>query len=185
MINKYSNTSTNSFIWIIVVLIILNVSTIGTIFFRNYKYRQFHKIDKKHFPVQHAPHFFKMKGHEKDTHFTEHSKFMKEFRNEAGDLAGQMKEKRQEILDQLSAENVDTNYLYRLANEFGDLHKELKMLTIDFYLKTKAVCSADEQDQLYHYFNYLLKKGDMHGQHFMKSHKHFKRKKKQDQQNEE
>jgi len=64
------------------------------------------------------------------------------------------------MLNHLSSDNPDSVYLNQLADEFGDLHRDLKLLTIDFYLKLKSISSEEEQEQLYRYFNNILNKDD-------------------------
>ncbi len=170
---KFSNT--RIYIWVIIILIVLNISTIGTIFYHNYKVENFRKLDQKNYPVQRTPKFFHHQEHFYGDRSDKHVKYINEYRSEARILAKKMQEKRVELLNHLSSDTTDTTYLNNLASEFGDLHRDLKLLTIDFYLKTKAVSTPEQQEELFHYFNYLLKKGDMHGRKTRKPHKRMKR----------
>jgi Spy/CpxP family protein refolding chaperone len=79
------------------------------------------------------------------------------YRAKARVLFNRMDDKRFEILDELSNDKPDTILLKKLSDEFGNMHSQLKLLTIDFYLDIKEISTPEEQEELNHYFRFLLK----------------------------
>jgi Spy/CpxP family protein refolding chaperone len=79
-----------------------------------------------------------------------------EFNQTAGEIDQQMSEIRQEILDQLETDPVDTNQLQRLSKEYGSLHSQLKESTVQFYLFMKENCTGDQKEKLQLVFRKLL-----------------------------
>ncbi|MCD6346182.1 MAG: periplasmic heavy metal sensor, partial [Bacteroidales bacterium] len=59
---------------------------------------------------------------------------------------------RLDLVDEMGLTNPDTLELQTLSREIGDLHTQLKTLTISFYLGMKAVCSPEQQDLLFMLF---------------------------------
>jgi hypothetical protein len=64
------------------------------------------------------------------------------FRNISGPIASSIREKRSELLEELSKEKPDTILLKKLAAEIGDLHKDLQMASIRQYMNLKEVCDS-------------------------------------------
>ncbi|NOZ45457.1 MAG: hypothetical protein GXO79_01595 [Chlorobi bacterium] len=157
MNNFIKNSNSKIYLWIIIILLIFNVSTIGTIFYHNYMRRKCELMNK---PFPPPPQFLRHNPHFKDFHANKHHKFLNQYKTEAKEITMQLHDKRIELLNALSADTADTIYLHQLADEFGILHKDLKMLTIDFYLKNKAISTPDEQKELYHYLKFILNKDD-------------------------
>jgi len=63
-------------------------------------------------------------------------------------IASQLKEKRSELLEELSTENPDTILLRKYAEEIGDLQKDLQMASIRQYLDLKSVCDSCQCQRL-------------------------------------
>ena len=57
-------------------------------------------------------------------------------------IVSELKEKRSELLEELSMEHPDTLLLRKFAEEIGDLQKELQLASIRQYLDLKVVCDS-------------------------------------------
>ena len=112
------------YMWIIVVLVLLNISTISTILFHNYRAKKTHVADRKNYPVQQTPHFFKYEKKINEIHSEEHIKLLKEYKSEAKIISVNMQEKRKEILEKVWNTNPDVetrtvdNFIARLRKYF-------------------------------------------------------------------
>jgi len=78
------------------------------------------------------------------------------FNQTANQIYRDLSHRRIDLVDEMGMLNPDTLVLQTLAREIGDLHTNLKTLTIDFYIGLKAVCSPEQQDLLFHQFRNLL-----------------------------
>lgn len=78
------------------------------------------------------------------------------FNQRANQVYRDLSHRRLALVDEMGQINPDTVELQRMAGEIGDLHTNLKTLTIDFYLGLKSVCSTEQQDLLFHQFRNIL-----------------------------
>jgi len=59
-----------------------------------------------------------------------------------------LREKKQQLLDELSKENSDTIKLSALASEIGLIQSKITMTTIDQYLRIKKICTPEQREKL-------------------------------------
>ncbi len=78
------------------------------------------------------------------------------FNQTANQIYRDLSHSRMALVDAMGQTNPDSLKLQTLARSIGDLHTELKMLTSDFYMGLKAVCSPEQQDLLFNMFRNLL-----------------------------
>ncbi len=78
------------------------------------------------------------------------------FNQTANQIYRNLSHLRLDMVDEMGLTNPDSLRLQIIAKEIGNLHTELKTLTIDFYLGLKAVCSSEQQDLLFNEFRNLL-----------------------------
>lgn len=157
------------YLWIIAILVILNLSTIGTIIYNKQQFEKENEMMIQRLPREQRPDFLREDFHKNDQFFLKHRELRRDYRNDARELAQEMNRKRIALLKYLSSENPDTLQLRKMAEEFGELHRDLKLLTIDFFLKTKSITSPEEQEQLFRYFQYILEKDKPHPGHRRRS----------------
>ena len=71
-------------------------------------------------------------------------------------ILDQLTEKRSEMLAELGEEISDTTILQTIAKEIGELHTDLKLLTIQNFLELKKICTPGQQQQLSKMYNDML-----------------------------
>jgi hypothetical protein len=139
--------------WAIVVLAIMNISTIVTILY--------HYEAGKQEPVQTLTQQKSNTGSEKFSgrFFASQLSFndeqMKKFRNinhdfrlQAHNITLDLAEKRQHMLIEMSASQSDTSRLNNLCDSIGYLHSKLKKSTYQYYLNIKSFCNGEQQVKL-------------------------------------
>lgn len=85
-----------------------------------------------------------------------------QFKRDAGQISQQMEILRKEMVDELVVENPDTLLLSNVAARIGNLHKQLKELTISYFLEMKKNCEPEQEEKLHQIFNSLLnEQGDV------------------------
>ena len=169
-------------IWLIIILLIINISAITTIFL-GISIR-----DKK--DVRPLPHKTEYHRHHKGRFFEsslnlseeQHQQFKKakhKFYSEAKKIAGQMHKKRVEFINELASDEPDTIKLQEIANEIGMLHSKLKFQTYKHYLDMKSVCTEEQEEKLIKIFKSMLYKEDSfmsprnrHGRKDKRPHRH-------------
>lgn len=123
----------------IAVLLIINVAVIGTVLFLTYKKPAVTEIQPRE-SINAARQKLNLSGDQKNTFEI----FQKEYQEQTKQVFIKMHQKRVMMMDEFSKENPDSMVLYNLAEKTGELHKELKILTINHLLDLKGVCD-DEQ----------------------------------------
>jgi len=145
--------------WLIIILLVINISAITTIFFGiNLRYkkeaRPFHQRTELH--RHHDGKFFEQSlnlSQEQDLQFkaTRHKFF-----TEAKKIAGQMHNKRVEFINELASDVPDTIKLQEIADEIGMLHSNLKYQTYKHYLEMKNICTKEQEEKLTRIFKSML-----------------------------
>ena len=137
-------------IWTVIILVVLNISTLATFLYER-------KLNCAPPPVQSAS---------ENQRFREINWFMREdlglnpsqtnkiyrLRREnyldSKKILVSLDEKRKEMLTELQKENPDQQKLDQIAVEIGNLHRDLKKVTIQYFLNIKKICSPEQQVKL-------------------------------------
>ncbi|MDR3653820.1 MAG: hypothetical protein P4L34_12735 [Paludibacter sp.] len=150
--------------WTVVVLIVLNLTTIGTILYHNYRestdkvveinVERKNMINGKFFRQtlgfnQNQMQVFREANHE--------------FRPKANKIIFSIDSLKNEMFTELKKAKSDTIRLNFLSRETGNLHAELKRETNRFYLKIKMVCTPEQLNKLQMDFSPLYKSESYNG----------------------
>ena len=170
------------FFWLIVVLLIINISAITTIFFG---ISVWNKKDVKPLPPKteyrrhHDRRFFDGSLNLNEEQHQQFKKAKHKFYSEAKKIAGQMHKKRVEFIDELASDEPDTIKLQEIASEIGMLHSKLKYQTYKHYLDMKSICTEEQEEKLIKIFKSMLYKEDSfmsprnrHGKKDKRPHRH-------------
>lgn len=124
----------------IVVLLIINIAAISTVLFLTYK--------KPEMPNEIQPRE-SMRSARKNLNLSADQKkafeaFQKEYQEQTKKVFVEMHQKRVLMMDEFSKEDPDSSVLYDLAEKTGELHKDLKRLTINHLLDLKGICNQEQ-----------------------------------------
>lgn len=157
--------------WAVVILILLNVSTIATILYHNYQ----EKIEKEDIVLDSEGQnplngrYFRQTLGFTDTQMEVFREVNHEFRPNANNIILRIDSLKSEMFIEIKKPVSDTIKLNALALETGKLHAELKQETNRFYLKIKAVCTASQLEKLQDAFSPLFRnepcQGNGQGRH--------------------
>ena len=143
-------------IWIIIILLAINVSTVVTIAYHFYSHGRTERINNRRhvrIPNKRFGRFmFRELGLSRSQR-RNFQNFRAGYNHNAMNITKEMMEKRKEIFEELSKENPDTTKLYEMADAIGVYHKNLKKETIRHYLKMKKICNKPQQRKLLRIYN--------------------------------
>ncbi|UCH14642.1 MAG: periplasmic heavy metal sensor [Bacteroidales bacterium] len=150
-------------IWLIIILLVINISAITTIFL-GVSLKD--KKDIRPLPpkTEHRRHhegeFFYRSLNLSEEQHQQFKKAKHKFYSGAKNIAGQMHRKRIEFINELASEEPDTIKLQEIANEIGALHSKLKFQTYRHYLDMKRICTEEQEEELMKIFKSMLYKED-------------------------
>ena len=159
-----SRFNTKTLVTIIVFLVVLNLSTIGTIVYHIYFSGEENGsevvVEQVDVPDRGLGRFFRQQLDLTPQQHVQFRNFRREFHAKANKVTNELQEKRNEFMTELGKEHSDTKKLHKLSEEIGELHAELKHLTFEYYLQMKSVCDREQQEKLYIIFRSMMNPGE-------------------------
>lgn len=146
-------------IWLVIILLIINISAITTIFLgvniRDKKEpKPFHRRTEIH--RHHDKRFFEKSLNLSEEQHRQFKETKHKFFSEAKKIAGLMHNKRVEFMNELASDSPDTLKLQEIAEEIGKLHAKLKYQTYKHYLEMKNICTKEQEEELTRIFKSML-----------------------------
>jgi hypothetical protein len=130
--------------WLLLFLVVINISALVTFFL-------FYSGQKKQSSQNTGKQSFSMFQKELSLTPIQSEKVCSinaQHRSISEPVSTALKEKRSQLLEELSLEQPDTLLLRKYAEEIGDLQKEMQMALIRHYLDLKTVCDSCQCQKL-------------------------------------
>lgn len=149
-------------IWAIVVLAVMNLSTLGTILYHQYQsdkpaanpeeaQKQL-ETDAEKFSGR----YFRDKLNLDGNQMERFRAINPVFRQQARAITEELASMRKQMLAEMAAANSDTTKLNALSDAIGQLHSQLKKITYQYYLDLKSICNTEQQKQLEQLFTEMF-----------------------------
>lgn len=145
-------------VWTVVILAILNISTLGTILYHRYFTSDrndavsIRKMRPKNDTENFSGRYFRDKLDLDKDQMEKFRSINSDFRQKAHEVTLELFRIRKEMLNQLSMSESDTVKLSLLSDSVGMLHGELKKLSFRYYLDVKNICRPEQQKKLQYIF---------------------------------
>jgi Spy/CpxP family protein refolding chaperone len=143
---------------LVVLLLIINVVTVFSVvrFLNQHKDQTSETITGEDISGNHRTKFFSDELQLDDEQQNVFRNLNRSFNQTANQIYRDLSHLRLDLVDELGSLNPDTLQLNNIAIEIGSLHTDLKMLTTEFYLGLKAVCTPEQKETLDGLFRDLL-----------------------------
>lgn len=148
-------------IWIIVILVATNLSTIGSFYYHRVnesKAEQVKQDEQTSIPGDQRTRFFREELNLNNDQLDQFREINRTFNRTARGIEANLAQLREDLINELGSENSDSLKLEKLANDIGENHKELKQVTTTFYLDMKKICTPEQQIKLHEIFQSMLNK---------------------------
>lgn len=148
-------------IWIIVILIATNLSTIGSFYYHRItesKATEVKQEEQTNIPGEQRTRFFRDELNLDAGQIDQFREINRTFNRTARGIEMNLAQLRENLINELGAQNPDSTQLARIASEIGENHRELKQVTTTFYLNMKKLCTAEQQAKLHEIFQSMLNK---------------------------
>jgi hypothetical protein len=147
-------------IWVIVILIIINVTTLLTVLYHKKQSGEEVNIVSSSAlsisdtaSVQFSGRFFRDQLNLSRDQMDRFTEFNLVFRKQAREINIDLARLRNQMLNEMVADNADLNKLNLLSDSIGFLHADLKKLTYRYYLDIKEISDQDQQKKLEQMFS--------------------------------
>lgn len=149
-------------VWAVVVLAVMNISTLATILFHKHYANEVPQNSVKGSlqletdAEKFSGRYFRDKLNLDSEQMRKFRSFNPEFRQQAKAITIELTQFRIEMHTEMVAENSDTAKLNALSDSIGLLHASLKKLTYKYYIDLKNICNTEQQKQLEQLFGVLF-----------------------------
>ena len=148
-------------IWIIVILVATNLSTIGSFYYHRITEMKATKVkqdEQTNIPGEQRTRFFRDELNLDANQIDQFREINRTFNRAARNIETNLALLREELITELGTQNPDSTHLNQIATEVGNNHRELKQVTSNFYLNMKKICTAEQQTKLHEIFQSMLNK---------------------------
>lgn len=148
-------------IWIIVILIATNLSTIGSFYYHKIsegKEKEVKTTEQTVVPGEQRTRFFRDELNLDSDQIDQFREINRTFNRTARNIETNLTQLREDLIKELGTQNPDSARLNQIALEVGNNHRELKQVTSNFYLDMKKICTAEQQVKLHEIFQSMLNK---------------------------
>lgn len=155
--NKYT-----LMVWAIVILAVMNISTVATIIYHKYKSEKAETIavsDQKQLEAnseKFSGRYFRDQLNLNSEQMDKFKEINPVFRPKARYITIELAEKRKQMLIEMAAAKSDTARLNALSDSIGQLHSDLKKITYSYYLEIKNICDPEQQRKLEQIFGEMF-----------------------------
>ena len=140
------------------LLTLLNLTIVGTMLYKKNEITRYKDQDKKEIviPTNHLGRFFKQELNLSNKQHRIFQSIRHQYHQDSDIIIDKMKKNRNDLLTGLGEEKSDTIILNKLSKDLGNLHTELKNLTIQYYLDMKEVCNEKQKVKLFQLFKTMV-----------------------------
>jgi len=156
--------STNKYrilIWIIVILVATNLSTIGSFYYHRMMEAETPETKQgglNAIPGEQRTRFFRDQLNLNAEQLDQFREINRTFNRTARSIETNLAQLREDLIKVLGTQNPDSTRLDQMAIEVGNNHRELKQVTTTFYLDMKKICTSEQQAKLHEIFQSMLNK---------------------------
>ncbi|MBW8330803.1 MAG: periplasmic heavy metal sensor [Prolixibacteraceae bacterium] len=155
------NNKCRILIWIIVILVATNLSTIGSFYYHRItelKSAQVKQDEQTNIPGEQRTRFFRDELNLDTAQIDQFREINRTFNRTARGIEMNLSKLRIDMIKELGSQNPDSTQLAQIALEIGENHRELKQVTSTFYLNMKKICTEEQQAKLHEIFQSMLDK---------------------------
>ena len=148
-------------IWIIVILVATNLSTIGSFYYHRtaeLKSAEVVQDEQTNIPGEQRTRFFRDELNLDADQLNQFREINRTFNRTARGIEMNLAQLRENLINELGTQNPDSARLDQMAIAVGNNHRELKQVTTTFYLDMKKICTAEQQVKLHEIFQSMLNK---------------------------
>jgi len=161
--NYFKRNNKSIWFWGFIILLIMNLSIIGTVIYYSSKIKDEKQTYYKYKFRGNAPKTFIMNRLNFDEgQKSKFSKVLDNHQQKVGKLKLELRESNRELVKEVASENPSNNKIRRLKSDILDSHNDIIEETLDFYNKTKEICNPSQLQNLNMMFEEIMMRPPPH-----------------------
>lgn len=156
-------TTYRTLIWVIIILLATNLSMAITFLYhkqQDKKATQQTEESAVEVPTEQRTRFFREQLSLSLEQVNQFRELNRNYNRTARDITFQLEKLRTEMVDEIGKQEPDREQLDKITKTIGELHTQLKNVTIDYYLGMKTVCDESQKEKLNEIFRSMLKQNE-------------------------
>ncbi|MFC2151914.1 Spy/CpxP family protein refolding chaperone [Bacteroidota bacterium] len=155
------NTKTKKTLLIgtIILLLVINISALSTIYYhkkiRSKKSAEISNVQKDA-RVRGMRRYIQEELNFSEEQYKQFREIHTEYMTSSQEIASELNKKRSEMMNEVAKLNPSSKKLDQIAKDIGEMHYELKKLTIKHFIELKNICNDDQQEALQKMFMHML-----------------------------
>lgn len=146
-----SRNTYRTLIWIIVILVATNLSMAVSFWYHRHQETKAAaevSAQQQEIPSEQRTRFFREQLNLSPDQLDVFRELNREFNRSARRESDELEELRLQMVEEMGKDSPSQERLDSIAQEVGGHHSELKEITMNYYLKMKAICDSDQQEKL-------------------------------------
>lgn len=156
-------TTYRTLIWVIVILLATNLSMAITFLYhkqQDKKAAQQTEESAVEVPAEQRTRFFREQLNLNQEQGNQFRELNRNYNRTAREITIQLEKLRNEMVEELGKTEPAKEKLDEITKTIGELHTQLKNVTIDYYLGMKTVCDDNQKEKLNEIFQSMLKQNE-------------------------
>ena len=150
-------TKTKILAWLVVILMVTNLSTIVSVLYFSEKDRVEAESQKEvQIPGEQRARFFKERLGLQENQMDAVRDANRNFNRQSRKILMNLDLLREELVEEMTKANPDTFSLNRISEQIGEGHKQLKVITYSFYIELSSACNDEQREKLSELFQSLI-----------------------------
>ena len=147
---------TRLYLFIIIILAIFNISTIVAIIYHLRVEHRSMRNENREENKDRGRHLADKIGFDK-AQAIQFDTLRADFGRKAKIIMSSIQEKKLEMMNEFTIETPDTAKLYKLTIDIGNLHAQMRRLSIDHFMRVKKICSPEQKTKFLDLFRNMMK----------------------------
>lgn len=147
---------TRLYLFIIIILAILNVSAIVAIIYHLRSEHRLARTENREDARDRGKHLSDKIGFDK-VQAVQFDTLRADFGRKTKAIMTSIQDKKLEMLNEFTSDNPDTTKLYRLTVEIGSLHVQMRRLSIEHFMDVKKICTPEQKTRFLDLFRNMMK----------------------------
>lgn len=158
-----TKTTYRTLVWVIVILLATNLSMAVTFLYHKQQDKKAAQQTEKsaiEVPTEQRTRFFREQLNLSVEQANQFRELNRNYNRTAREITFQLEKLRNEMVEEIGKSEPNKEQLEVITKTIGELHTQLKNITIEYYMGMKAACNEEQKVKLNEIFKAMLKQNE-------------------------